>query len=79
MSFYFGLLAIFGYCRLLIGFSVTETFGPIISTIIFMFNDVAIFIVIWGIVIFMFTSVSIMMWQEVEVFFKFDTALLFWI
>ena len=46
------------------GLITTKTFGPIISTIIFMFNDIAVFIVIWIIVLVMFGTIGALTFNE---------------
>ena len=58
---------------------VTETLGPIITTIMFMFSDIIIFIVIWLIVLVMFTAVGILGFQEVEEIKTFENGFIFWI
>lgn len=50
----------FGFIRFLIALVVNETLGPIISTIIYMFKDMSVFIVIWTIVLSGFTMISIL-------------------
>ena len=59
-----GILSIFAFIRIVLGLITTKTFGPIISTIIFMFNDIAIFIVIWIIVLVMFGTIGALTFNE---------------
>ena len=59
-----GVLSIFGFIRIIMGLITTKTFGPIISTIIFMFNDIAVFIVIWILVLVMFGTVGALTFNE---------------
>ena len=72
-------MAIIGYSRILIGLSVFESLGPIITTIAYMFNDVARFLVIWLIVIFSYASSTMMILNENPAFTKFEDSLLYWI
>ena len=59
-----GILSIFAFIRIIMGLITTKTFGPIISTIIFMFNDIAVFIVIWVIVLVMFGTIGALTFNE---------------
>ena len=59
-----GILSIFAFIRIVLGLITTKTFGPIISTIIFMFNDIAVFIVIWVIVLVMFGTIGALTFNE---------------
>lgn len=79
MNIMSAIITIFGFTRMLLAFSAFETLGPIITTIIFMFNDVAVFIVIWGIVVIMFTTVGIVGFQEIVVLSTFETAIVYWV
>ena len=47
LQIYLGLMTLFAFVRQLLSYQVTQTLGPIISTIIVMFSDVAQFILIW--------------------------------
>ena len=51
ISFYFGLLEGLIFIRLLLVLRGTELLGPIISTIMLMFHDISIFLVIWSLVL----------------------------
>ena len=72
-------VCIFGFSRLLFGLQAFETLGPIITTILFMFADVANFINIWALCVLMFTTVGVVGFQEIAILSKFDTAILFWV
>ena len=79
ISLLIGLLAFFGYMRLLIGLKVTKTLGPIISTIIYMFKDIGVFIVIWFIVLISFTMVAVLTFNEVPEISKIQYGLVYFI
>ena len=49
------------FIRMLLLLGLSETLGPIITTIQYMFNDVAIFIVIWFIILLGFTLVGVLL------------------
>ena len=61
-----GLITLFNFTRLLVSLKTTETLGPIITTIIYMFNDVLTFLAIYLIVIIMFTSFGVVVYVDVE-------------
>ena len=65
--------------RILISLSVSQSLGPIISTIQYMFNDIKKFIIIWIIVVFMFTCVGMMAFQEIETLQTFDKGGIYWV
>ena len=56
---------------------VTERLGPIISTIIYMFSDIAAFLVIWVLVLFSFAMVGVLTFADVVVFRKVQTSLVY--
>ena len=58
VQFYFGVWLLVSFLRQLLGLTVTRSLGPIVSTIIEMFKDVAKFIVIWALVLLGYTSVG---------------------
>lgn len=64
---------------MLIALIVTKLLGPIISTIIYMFNDIKIFVIIWFIVIFMFTLSGIILFQEIPELNNFSSSFPIWI
>lgn len=53
--------------------------GPIITTIMFMFADIRIFIVIWIMVLIMFTTVGILGFQEIDEISSFQDGFIYWI
>lgn len=55
-----GTITLLNFSRLLVSLKTTETLGPIITTIIYMFKDVLVFLAIYAIVIIMFTSVGVL-------------------
>lgn len=65
VQFVTGFISAFLFLKLLLSLNVNKTLGPIISTIIFMFNDIAVFIVIWLIILVGFTIVSMIAFQDV--------------
>lgn len=79
VQFFVGLVSSLYFVRLLLTLVLTQTFGPIISTIIYMFNDIAVFIVIWFITLLGFTLVAQSTFNRVPDFLSFDTAIIFWI
>ena len=79
LQFFVGVCSSLYFIRLLLSLILTQTLGPIISTIIYMFNDIAVFIVIWLITLIGFTLVSMVTFNPVAVFVSFETAFLFWI
>jgi len=64
VEFYAGVIAFLYFIRLLLSLMLTKTLGPIISTILFMFNDIAIFLVIWLIILVGFTMVGVLTFSE---------------
>ena len=55
---------------------MTETFGPIIITIIFMFDDIKRFLTIWAIVVVSFAAVFNYPFMETGM--TFEEGLLYW-
>ena len=56
IRFFSTWIAMFGFLRCILSLIVTETFGPIIITIIFMFDDIKRFLTIWAIVVVSFAA-----------------------
>ena len=62
------LVVLTAFYRILCGLNVTENLGPIISTTLYMFRDVATFIVIWILVVVAFTLSSYACFGDLEYF-----------
>ena len=58
---------------------VTQTLGPIISTIIYMFDDIATFLIIWMLVLFGFTMVGVLAFNEIDKLRDFESSLLYFV
>ena len=56
IRFFSTYIAIIGFLRTIFSLMVTESIGPIIITILFMFKDIATFLTIWGLVLISFTA-----------------------
>mmetsp|Transcript_20153 Transcript_20153/g.27223 ORF Transcript_20153/g.27223 Transcript_20153/m.27223 type:complete len:505 (-) Transcript_20153:373-1887(-) len=65
VTFYLGLMSLAIFIRQLLSYQVTSLLGPIISTILVMFSDVAQFIVIWLIVLLGYSFVGFISFQAV--------------
>lgn len=66
-----------GFIRIIIALQVTETLGPIISTIIYMFSDIGVFIVIWFINLVTFSMVGVLTFNEVPALTKFQFGIIY--
>ena len=75
IQFYVGAWLLIAFIRQLLGLTVTRQLGPIISTIIVMFKDVARFILIWVFVLLGYSSVGFITFQEVPDLNKFEDSL----
>lgn len=61
ISFVMGMMVMLYFVRMLLALGLNETLGPIITTIQYMFNDIAVFIVIWFIILLGFTLVGVLL------------------
>ena len=75
VQFYVGMWLLLSFGRTLLSFTVTRSLGPIVSTILVMFNDVAQFIAIWFFVLIGFSTVGFVTFQEVPSLRKFTDSL----
>ena len=67
-----------GNCvRLITSLMMYEQYGSIISTTLFMFNDVAVFIVVWYLVIMSFAMVALFVFSEVAVMETLPKAIIY--
>lgn len=62
------------FVRIMLELQLTRTLGPIITTITYMFYDIAIFIVLWLIILVGFTIGAINIFNEIEVLSTFQTG-----
>ena len=77
IQFWTGSFCLLGWLRLLVTLQVTKLLGPIISTILYMFKDISVFICIWGIVLMGFSMVSVLTFQQVEEIRTFEGAIIY--
>ena len=69
-----------GNClRLIISLMMFEAYGSIISTTLYMFLDVGVFIVIWYLVLMMFSMVALFVFSEIPSLATLPDAMLFFI
>ena len=74
-----GSMAFIGLTRVIMSLKATKTLGPIISTIIYMFNDIMVFIMIWAIVLFMFTCIGILLFIDMDDLKEFKPGIVYWV
>jgi len=79
IQFYSGMTAAGNCLRLIISLMMFESYGSIISTTMFMFFDVGVFIVIWYLVLMMFSMVALFVFSEVQSLESLPDAMLFFI
>ena len=75
IEFYAGMWMLVAFIRQLISWTVTPSLGPIVSTIMVMFNDVGRFIIIWAFVILGFSCVGFITFRDVPAFNKLQFAI----
>ena len=73
------VVALFSFVRILINLFVTELLGPILSTTLYMFKDVATFILIWFLVLMAYTMSSFICFNDNENFRNFGDVFLYWL
>lgn len=67
-----------GNClRLITSLMMYEKYGSIISTTLYMFNDVAIFIVVWYLVLMSFSMVALFVFSEVKALESLPNAMIY--
>ena len=77
IQFYSGMTAAGNCVRLITSLMMYEQYGSIISTTMFMFNDVAVFIVVWYLVIMSFSMVALFVFSEIAVMETLPKAVIF--
>ena len=65
INFFLMCLGLCSAARIILALIVTELLGPLISTMLYMFNDLATFLVIYGAVIIGFTLSAMMGFQDI--------------
>ena len=55
-----GIVAFLGWIRIIMSLTVTQTLGPIINMITFMFKDIAVFLIIWSMILIAFSMVAVL-------------------
>ena len=73
------LITFASFMRVMLSITVTETLGPIISTILYMFRDIKTFLIIWFIVIIMFTATGNWTFSEIPEMEDFYDSFNYWI
>ena len=79
VSFYSGMVALGNCFRLLAALIAYESFGTIIMTCMYMFGDVATFIVVWYLNLMSFAMVGVFVFQDIEKMETLPKSLLFFI
>ena len=79
VSFYSGMIALGNCFRLLSALIAYEGFGTIIMTTMYMFNDVATFIVVWYLNLMSFAMVGLFVFNEIDKMESLPKSLLFFI
>ena len=78
LTFFAVFVALFQFTRMGCSLIVTQSLGPIISTIMYMFKDIIVFLAIWVIVLHVFIFSGIFMFKDCEDLRDYHKAQAYW-
>ena len=73
-----GFFITVSFTRFIVALMLTETLGPIISTIFYMIRDIAAFLTIWVLIVGMFACASLLAFQDIENFSTVPNAFIYY-